>query len=173
MLVTGCDAGRAERLGRALVEAVRAVRVPSATRCSTRRRASAIVALGGAAGEPEELLVEADLAMDEAKAAGGDRAVVHDPSRGARERASTDMRMSQRLRAALERDALVLHAQPIVDAATGEPLLYELLVRLRDECGRDHAAGRVPAARGALRVHRGDRPLGRRRAPWSTSASTA
>jgi diguanylate cyclase (GGDEF)-like protein/PAS domain S-box-containing protein len=135
VLVGGCDAERAPVVADQLLEAIRAVRVPVDDEVLHTAASVGVVVMDGGAAEPEELLVSADLAMYEAKAAGGDRAVVHDPSGGARERASTDMRMSRQLRVALERDDLVLHAQPIVDAATGEPLLYELLVRLPSDGG--------------------------------------
>ena len=42
---------------------------------------------------------------------------------------------SLRIRQAIDEDRLVLHAQPIVDLATGEQVQQELLVRMRDEDG--------------------------------------
>ena len=135
VLVVGCGREEAATLGGRLVEAIRTVRVPVGSDVMHTTASVGIVAMDAKVGEAEALLVAADLAMYEAKAAGGDRATVHDPASRARERASTDMRMSQQLRSALERDALIVHAQPIVDALTGEPLLYELLVRLRNDAG--------------------------------------
>jgi PAS domain S-box-containing protein len=46
-----------------------------------------------------------------------------------------------RLRAALAEDRFELHAQPIVDLATGATVQHELLIRLRDEDGRLVAPG--------------------------------
>jgi EAL domain-containing protein (putative c-di-GMP-specific phosphodiesterase class I) len=42
---------------------------------------------------------------------------------------------SLRIRQAIDEDRLVLHAQPIVDLATGKQVQQELLVRMRDEDG--------------------------------------
>jgi len=42
---------------------------------------------------------------------------------------------AEKLRAGLESDAFLLDAQPIVDIATGEPVQFELLLRLRDDDG--------------------------------------
>ncbi|WP_196809087.1 GGDEF domain-containing phosphodiesterase [Conexibacter woesei] len=52
-----------------------------------------------------------------------------------------------RLRAALAEDRFELHAQPIVDLATGATVQHELLIRLRDEDGTLVAPGRfLPTA---------------------------
>jgi PAS domain S-box-containing protein len=40
-----------------------------------------------------------------------------------------------RIRDALENDRFVLHAQPIIDVASGEPVQHELLIRMLDETG--------------------------------------
>lgn len=50
-------------------------------------------------------------------------------------RDASDLERLQVLRAALDDDRLVLHAQPIVDVATGAVIQQELLVRLRGEDG--------------------------------------
>jgi PAS domain S-box-containing protein len=52
-----------------------------------------------------------------------------------------------RLRAALDQDRFVLHAQPIIDLATGETVQHELLLRLVDETGALVAPGQfLPTA---------------------------
>jgi PAS domain S-box-containing protein len=41
----------------------------------------------------------------------------------------------ERIRDALESDRFVLHAQPIIDVTSGEPVRHELLIRMLDETG--------------------------------------
>ena len=81
-----------------------------------------------------ELLAYADLAMYEAKEAGRNRfAVYHDPSRG--ERVSARLAEAERIRHALEENALLLYGQPVLDFQTNEIHNYELLVRLPGDKG--------------------------------------
>jgi EAL domain-containing protein (putative c-di-GMP-specific phosphodiesterase class I) len=80
-----------------------------------------------------QLLANADLAMYEAKNGGRDRArayVLGDE----REKGALDA-WSERVRSAIDDDALVLFGQPIVDLRTGRPFQYELLLRMKDEKG--------------------------------------
>ena len=75
------------------------------------------------------MLVEADLAMYEAKEAGRDRYAVAEGT-------TVDGRVGGRIswadeiRDALAEDRFVLHAQPIVDVPTGRIGQYELLLRM-------------------------------------------
>ena len=75
----------------------------------------------------EQLLLEADAAMYDAKARGRGRVRVFssDLRRGAEERLAVE----EGLRGALVRDELVLHYQPVVSLATGRPVAVEALVR--------------------------------------------
>lgn len=83
----------------------------------------------------DEVVVEADIAMYDAKEAGKDRFVVYDRSHGRRERMSVDQNWNQRLRHALEEDGFVLHAQPIMPISTVGAPGFELLLRLPDDHG--------------------------------------
>jgi diguanylate cyclase (GGDEF)-like protein/PAS domain S-box-containing protein len=75
-----------------------------------------------------ELLAYADLAMYEAKEAGRNRFAVYRSVKG--ERVSARLAEAERIRHALEENALLLYGQPVLDFQTNTLHNYELLVRL-------------------------------------------
>jgi len=78
----------------------------------------------------EELLVEADIAMYDAKEAGRARAVLYDATEDREERMLSRMTWADRIRDALANDAFVLYAQPVM-SLTGDPVSRsELLLRM-------------------------------------------
>ena len=82
----------------------------------------------------EAVLSAADLAMYEAKRAGRDRWVRFTPDlRAELERGRSWVTL---LHAALAEGGFELLAQPVLDVATREVVMHELLLRLRDEDGR-------------------------------------
>ena len=83
----------------------------------------------------EELFIRADVAMYEAKAAGRNRAVAHNPELGHRHRMSGELMWSERLRGAIAEGRLAVEAQPIFDLSTGQAVQCELLARLVTEDG--------------------------------------
>jgi diguanylate cyclase (GGDEF)-like protein/PAS domain S-box-containing protein len=88
----------------------------------------------------EDLMIEADMAMYDAKAAGKDRVCVHRRGEHQRQRAAARQDWLLRLRTVTEEERFVLWAQPIVPVcAAGVP---------------------VPLRRGALRPDRADRRVG-------------
>ncbi len=93
-----------------------------------------VSAVGGRRSAAETLLREADLAMYDAKAEGGDRVVAFTDAARARLRARRSC--ADRVRRALVDEGFELHAQPIVDLSTGTCARVELLLRLRDADGR-------------------------------------
>ncbi|MGH2969006.1 MAG: putative bifunctional diguanylate cyclase/phosphodiesterase [Solirubrobacteraceae bacterium] len=83
----------------------------------------------------EDVLVNADLAMYEAKESGRDRVVCHGPSKDSSTRLATRLSWTDVIRDALDEERLVLQAQPIMDLASGEIHQYEMLLRMRDPLG--------------------------------------
>jgi diguanylate cyclase (GGDEF)-like protein/PAS domain S-box-containing protein len=83
-----------------------------------------------------DLLVAADIALYRAKEAGRDRAAVFTGQEGDR------LEWVGRVRSAIQEGRLILHAQPIVELATGKAVAHELLVRMVDTDGEIVAPGR-------------------------------
>jgi diguanylate cyclase (GGDEF)-like protein/PAS domain S-box-containing protein len=83
----------------------------------------------------EELLVEADIAMYDAKEAGRARAVVYDAAEDRQERMLSRMTWADRIREALVTHSFVLHSQPVM-SLTGDPVARcELLLRMLGDDG--------------------------------------
>jgi diguanylate cyclase (GGDEF)-like protein/PAS domain S-box-containing protein len=89
----------------------------------------------GASENAADLLVDADLAMYEAKQAGRDAVRVYAAAAEQREHMAARLAWATRIRTALETDAFALYAQPIVRTGDRRPVLYELLLRLPDVDG--------------------------------------
>jgi len=83
----------------------------------------------------EELLVEADIAMYDAKEAGRGRTVLYDPEEDREERMLSRMTWADRIREALANDAFVLHAQPVLSLRSDPTPRSELLLRMLGENG--------------------------------------
>jgi diguanylate cyclase (GGDEF)-like protein/PAS domain S-box-containing protein len=83
---------------------------------------------------PDELLRRADLAMHRAKAVGPGTVAHYDEADDQALRESLEIQ--QRVRSAIEADALAVHYQPVVDLVLGHVTGLEALVRLRDADGR-------------------------------------
>ncbi len=84
----------------------------------------------------DEMMVNADLAMYEAKEAGRDRWARYRTDEHIRPKIENRMKWAERIHKALALDALVLLAQPIVALTGSGPVQYELLLRMRDEDGQ-------------------------------------
>ena len=70
--------------------------------------------------------------------------------------------MTEKVRAALDADELLIYGQPVIDLRSGRIAHHELFVRMRDETGKVLSATILPGCRGADRRDvRGDRQLGR------------
>jgi diguanylate cyclase (GGDEF)-like protein/PAS domain S-box-containing protein len=89
-----------------------------------------IALFGDAEMTGEELLVEADIAMYDAKEAGRDRYEVYDVAQSRQDRMHARLTWVDRIRDALEHDRFVLHGQPI-RSLTGDTVpRMELLIRM-------------------------------------------
>jgi diguanylate cyclase (GGDEF)-like protein/PAS domain S-box-containing protein len=82
---------------------------------------------------PEGLLRNADSAMYHAKSLGGSRMELFDLANTPTVQAADRELWINRIRNALANDRFVLHAQPIVELATGDVVQHELLLRMRDD----------------------------------------
>jgi diguanylate cyclase (GGDEF)-like protein/PAS domain S-box-containing protein len=85
----------------------------------------------------EELLVEADIAMYDAKEAGRNRAATSERDEDAAGAGRHVSRLSwlERIRTALVEDRFELHAQPIVSLTEDAAPAFELLIRMRSDSG--------------------------------------
>jgi len=132
---TGIEGGRAA--AEELVSAVR--RHGEVSGAGRRAEVTASIGIAALEGAPsaEQLLVEADVAMYEAKDAGKDRIAAYDRTLAHREQLVRRADWLGRLRRGLTEDRFVLHAQPLVALAAeaDDTQRYELLLRLRDDDG--------------------------------------
>lgn len=105
-----------------------------------------------------ELLANADMAMYQAKEAGGGRWHLFSPDEQAKELLATRAKWRERITQALIDDAFELHFQPIYDIRARRITRYETLVRMHDNHGQlvfpDHF---VPVAEQSGQIHEIDR----------------
>ena len=129
------QAGRqqAEKVARELLEAVRSNTTAVADQPIRVTTSVGITVLGQQQMTAEEALVEADIAMYQAKEAGRDGIAAYTPEIGQRAQAVAGMTWTQRIREALDNDGFVLHCQPILDLARNEVPQYELLLRMEGQ----------------------------------------
>lgn len=90
-----------------------------------------VAALDGASAvTAEAALACADIAVYEAKTAGGDQIVVYRPT------TTSALSWARRIRAAITSGRFVLHEQPILDLRSGAVWCHELLIRMLDDAGQ-------------------------------------
>jgi diguanylate cyclase (GGDEF)-like protein/PAS domain S-box-containing protein len=137
VILPGADEPEAVLVAESLLDSLRdagRIESPSPPNHPKRVTASIGVALfGGERVTSEEILVEADIAMYDAKEAGRDRIRVYDSAQDRQERMRARLTWADRIRDALEEDRFVLHAQPIVGLAGDETPRHELLIRMLGE----------------------------------------
>ena len=126
----------AKTLGQSLLDGVR----ERTAQLDGQRRRAITMSLGiamfdGAAVTPEDMIVNADLAMYDAKEAGRDRLALYATAEHRHARSKARLTWVDRIDGALRDDGFLLEAQPIRDLATGEVSQYELLIRMRGHDG--------------------------------------
>jgi diguanylate cyclase (GGDEF)-like protein/PAS domain S-box-containing protein len=121
----------------AVLDAVRTLAVPTATGRTRTVTASLGMARfdSGQRLSGEDVLVNADLAMYDAKESGRDQLAAYAAPEQQETRLEARISWADMIRDALAEDRFVLHAQPIVDLDTGDVTQYELLLRMRDPDG--------------------------------------
>lgn len=83
----------------------------------------------------ESVLVDADLAMYDAKEAGRDRVAMSSGGHDEQPRMKARLEWIERIRSALDQGQFTLHSQPVVEFHTGRISQCELLLRMVDESG--------------------------------------
>ena len=132
VLLTRCNEEHAIEIAQGLLATLRLN--GGTVRDDRRARVSSSIGITVFDGDREttadELVVEADIAMYDAKEAGKDRYCVYERTEGRRELMSIRENWSERLRGAVDHDRFVLQAQPIVPICASGPESFELLLRL-------------------------------------------
>lgn len=105
----------------------------------TERKVTASIGIASFEDAPalsgEDVMINADLAMYDAKEAGRNRLAAFSTDRYTQARMKGRITWAQRITSALETDGFALLAQPIINLATGHTSQYELLLRMKDEHG--------------------------------------
>jgi diguanylate cyclase (GGDEF)-like protein/PAS domain S-box-containing protein len=131
VLLPTADPGEAEHVAEDVLRAVRdETGLDGANRRTGVTTSIGVASFRDADMTGEELLIEADLAMYDAKEAGRDRYAVVAPETQRPDRIKARVSWLERIRCALDEDRFVLYAQPIRDLRTGEISQQELLVRM-------------------------------------------
>ena len=145
VLLRRADAGQAAEAAGALLDAVRDVGRAGPGGLT----ASIGITTFGAGREvkAEELLVESEIAVQDAKHAGGDRVVTHDGERERYTSPSEGFGWADQIRAAIAEGRFELHAEPVVSLAENGKPRHELLPRMRSAGGElVPTASLMPAA---------------------------
>jgi diguanylate cyclase (GGDEF)-like protein/PAS domain S-box-containing protein len=132
VLLPMADETEAQALGTSLLDDVR----DRTSELDGSRRRAITISLGiamfdGSAVTPEDMIVNADLAMYDAKEAGRDRLAMYATAEHRHSRAKARLTWVERMDRALREDGYLLEAQPIRDLESGEISQYELLIRMR------------------------------------------
>ncbi|MDX6690691.1 MAG: hypothetical protein QOG15_2148 [Solirubrobacteraceae bacterium] len=137
VLLPRATALQAERVAGDLIEAMRAERIAVPGANGRAMTASIGVAMFDGADElsGEDVLVNADVAMYDAKEAGRNQIAVHVRGDHAQARMRGRITWAERIRVAIDEDRFALVAQPILDLNTGLMTQFEVLLRMRDEQG--------------------------------------
>ncbi len=125
----------AQRVAEDLLDAVRAERIAVPGTGERTMTASIGIAMFEASEglRGEDVLVNADLAMYDAKEAGRNQFCLHVAGEPAQARMQGRITWAERIRVAIDEDRFALVAQPIFELATGNVTQFEVLLRMRDD----------------------------------------
>jgi diguanylate cyclase (GGDEF)-like protein/PAS domain S-box-containing protein len=137
ILLPGANRAQAARVASKLIEAVRREAVVLPGRGGRRVTISVgVMMFDECEGlTAADVIVDADLAMYEAKEAGRDTFAFFEPAADHEPRIGARASWYERIEAAIETDGFALQAQPIVNLGSGETEQHELLIRMLDEHG--------------------------------------
>ncbi|MEA2156083.1 MAG: hypothetical protein QOE11_2223 [Solirubrobacteraceae bacterium] len=137
VLLPGEDEQAVRVVAEALLQCVRDEAMPALI--GERKRVTASIGIAcfedGERVTAEEMAVNADLAMYDAKEAGRDRFAFYRTDQHARPRIESRMKWAEQINHAIAHDGFELLAQPIVPLGASGPLQFELLLRMRDAHG--------------------------------------
>lgn len=133
LFLEGPAPGDAEQVAQGLLQALRERPTVIGGRILQTTASAGVALLPHHGRTIDDLLSAADLAMHEAKGAGGNTATVFDSRSRGQALSEARLMWKQRIVHALERDRFVLYAQPIVSLRTRNIHEYELLIRMLDE----------------------------------------
>lgn len=136
-LLVDCSLDDAAEVGERLLERIARVRFSWGGRVYEVGASMGIAKIDGETPLAADVMSRADVACYAAKAAGRSRVSVYHPSEGDARRHHTELHTVAGIRAALESDRFVVHAQEILDLRPSGALQRhaELLVRMVDEDG--------------------------------------
>jgi diguanylate cyclase (GGDEF)-like protein/PAS domain S-box-containing protein len=138
-----CSQAQAVAIAEKILETIRRRGIVVSKRGQARVTTSIGIATfdGEGALTGPELVVEADIAMYDAKSEGRDRYSTYDRASNPRAVLSRRHSWLDRLRSAIDDDLFELHAQPIVGICANGIPHFELLLRMRDDLGDLMAPG--------------------------------
>ena len=136
-LLPRATAATAKQVAGDLLEALRAERITVPGTAERTMTASIGVAMFESRDDlrGEDVLVDADLAMYDAKEAGRNQLALHINGENAPARMHGRITWAERIRVALDEDRFVHVAQPIFDLGTGAATQFEVLLRMCDDNG--------------------------------------
>jgi diguanylate cyclase (GGDEF)-like protein len=146
VLLSGATRDEAMEISDRLMESVSEAPLVFGTNSFNLNCCVGIAIIDGQTFTPSELLAQADLACQQAKADGRNRARMYEPELGAIESIKVDMGWSQKLHHALKHNLFLLHYQPIQSLKTGEITHFEVLLRMQDGDELHFPGAFLPAA---------------------------
>ncbi|MGE3985562.1 MAG: putative bifunctional diguanylate cyclase/phosphodiesterase [Dehalococcoidia bacterium] len=142
IILTSVSQGRAEAVGHQVLSALNRRVFQTSAGDRVRLTCSLGVVLYPPHGSTvEQLMSRVDLALYSAKEKGRNRFTIYSPIERRAKKSETRLWIRSRIREALEKDEMVLYAQPIIDLKNGSIAQQELLVRLPLEDGTILRAG--------------------------------